>query len=115
MEDICAKGGYVAILDMNEENGQELVKKIGSGKTKFFECNVLETESIEKAVKGSVEWAKETGKVIGGVVAAAGVSTPAKVRISFHVFSYSCFHGLSLELFTEIIRNSFLEILEISQ
>lgn len=79
VEDICAKGGYVAILDMNEELAQDVVKQIGGGKTKFFEANVLETESIAAAVKGALAWSKETGKEIGGVIAAAGVSTPAKV------------------------------------
>lgn len=82
MEDICRKRGYVAVLDMNEELATELVKQIGGGKTKFFECNVLETESVAAAVKGAVDWSKETGKVVGGVIAAAGVSTPAKVSLS---------------------------------
>lgn len=77
---------------MNEELAVELVKEIGGGKTKFFEANVLETESITTAVKGAVEWSKETGKTIGGVLAAAGVSTPAKVCYPllskiFHCFS----------------------------
>jgi 3-hydroxyacyl-CoA dehydrogenase/3-hydroxy-2-methylbutyryl-CoA dehydrogenase len=66
---------------MNEETGQEVVKEIGGGKTKFFECNVLETESIAAAVKGAQAWSKETGNELGGVVAAAGVSTPAKVSL----------------------------------
>jgi hypothetical protein len=69
----------VAILDMNEELATELVQEIGGEKTKFFECNVLETESISAAVKGSLDWVHETGKAVGGVIAAAGVSTPAKV------------------------------------
>jgi len=79
VEGICKAGGYVALLDMNEELAKEVVKEIGGGKTKFFEANVLETESISAAVKGSLAWSKETGKEIGGVVAAAGVATPAKV------------------------------------
>jgi 3-hydroxyacyl-CoA dehydrogenase/3-hydroxy-2-methylbutyryl-CoA dehydrogenase len=83
VEDICAKGGYVAILDMNEELAQEVVNEIGGGKTKFFEANVLETESIAAAVKGALAWSKQTGKEIGGVIAAAGVSTPAKVSSVF--------------------------------
>ena len=69
----------MAILDMNEEAGQELVKKLSTS-TKFFECNVLETESVSKAVQDAAKWAKETGKPLGGVIAAAGVSTPATVR-----------------------------------
>ena len=70
--DICQNGGYAAILDMNEELASELVQEIGGGKTKFFETNVLETESIAAAVKGTLEWVKETGKEVGGVIAAAG-------------------------------------------
>ena len=64
---------------MNEELAAEVVKEIGGGKTKFFEANVLETDSIASAVKGALAWVKETGKEVGGVIAAAGVSTPAKV------------------------------------
>ena len=64
---------------MNEELAADVVKEIGGGKTKFFEANVLETESISAAVKGALAWIKETGKEVGGVIAAAGVSTPAKV------------------------------------
>lgn len=77
--DICQVGGYAAVLDMNEELAEELVKEVGGGKIKFFETNVLETDSITNAVKGALEWVKETGKEVGGVIAAAGVSTPAKV------------------------------------
>ena len=77
--DICRAGGYAAVFDMNEELAEELVQEIGGGKIKFFEANVLETETIAAAVKGTLEWVGTTGKQIGGVIAAAGVSTPAKV------------------------------------
>ncbi len=77
----------MAILDMNEELAAEVVKEIGGGKTKFFEANVLETESIAAAVKGALAWVKETGKEVGGVIAAAGVSTPAKVCLYLTMFA----------------------------
>jgi len=64
---------------MNEELGASLVAEHPKA-TKFFQTNVLETESIAAAVKGSLAWIKETGFELGGVVAAAGVSTPAKVH-----------------------------------
>ncbi|TVY46633.1 3-hydroxyacyl-CoA dehydrogenase type-2 [Lachnellula occidentalis] len=64
---------------MNEELAGEVVQEIGGGKTKFFAANVLETDSIAAAVKGALAWVKETGKEVGGVIAAAGVSTPAKI------------------------------------
>ncbi|KAI9047456.1 hypothetical protein LZ554_008175 [Drepanopeziza brunnea f. sp. 'monogermtubi'] len=79
VEDICSKGGYAAILDMNEETAAEVVEVVGEGKAKFFQVDVLETENIAQAVKGALSWAKETGKEVGGVIAAAGVSTPAKI------------------------------------
>ncbi|KIN06768.1 hypothetical protein OIDMADRAFT_36567 [Oidiodendron maius Zn] len=79
VEDICRLNGYVAILDINAELASELVKDIGGGKAKFFEANVLETESISAAMKAALAWSKETGKKIRGVITAAGVSAPAKI------------------------------------
>lgn len=76
--EICQTGGYAAILDMNEELANE-VEKEQPRKTKFFKANVLETKSIAAAIKGALEWIGETKKELGGVIAAAGVSTPAKV------------------------------------
>lgn len=75
--EIVKGGGNVAILDMNDD-GHELAKEIGSS-AKFFVCDVLNTESITKAVQGTTEWAKQVNKPIGGVIPAAGVSTPATV------------------------------------
>ncbi|KAG9247773.1 putative 3-hydroxyacyl-CoA dehydrogenase-like protein [Calycina marina] len=79
VEDLCKGGGYVAILDINPELAEAFVKNIGDGKTKFFETDVLESDSIAKSVEGAVLWAKETGKDIGGVIAAAGVGNPTKI------------------------------------
>lgn len=81
MEDICNNGGNVAILDMNEDSGNELVSKLGSS-AKFFVCDVLDTKSIEAAVQGTAAWVKESGKPVGGVIPAAGVGNPSSV----------CFH-----------------------
>lgn len=72
-------GGYIAILDMNTEAGEEAVKELGSDRAQFFEVDVTDTDSIATAVKGSADWAKETGKQIGGIVSAAGVGNPGKV------------------------------------
>jgi NAD(P)-dependent dehydrogenase (short-subunit alcohol dehydrogenase family) len=78
VEELVKAGGYVSILDMNEENGADLVSKLGSH-AKFFVCDVLETESIKAAVDGTVAWTQQTGAPLGGVIPAAGVSTPATV------------------------------------
>lgn len=80
VEEICRHGGNVAILDLNEELGAEVVKQVPEGAGKFFYCDVLETESIAAAVAGIVEWIKETGKPMGGIIPAAGVGNPSTVR-----------------------------------
>ena len=64
---------------MNEEGGRALVKELGSRRSKFFQADVSDAKSIAQSVKETLAWVKETGKEIGGIVAAAGVSTPAKI------------------------------------
>jgi hypothetical protein len=76
--DLHAAGAYVSLLDLNAGAGEKIVKELGE-RSRFFEVDVSDTASVEQAVNGSVEWVKQTGKAIGGVVAAAGVGGAAKV------------------------------------
>ncbi len=76
---------------MNEELGQALLKELGTERLRFFQADVSSTESIAAAVKGSIDWVKQTGKELGGVVAAAGVANPSKVCSLWHNV---CFEGL---------------------
>ncbi|KAK1569382.1 short chain dehydrogenase [Colletotrichum navitas] len=78
VEEICRNGGNAAVLDMNEESGNEIVSKLGSS-AKFFICDVLDTKSIEAAVQGTAAWLKQTGKPLGGVIPAAGVGNPSTI------------------------------------
>lgn len=64
---------------MNPDGGSALVKELGADLTKFFQADVSDTNSIATAIKGTLGWIKETGRQLGGVIAAAGVSNPAKV------------------------------------
>ncbi|KAF4547131.1 Short chain dehydrogenase-like protein 26 [Elsinoe fawcettii] len=77
-EDLYAQGGYVALLDLNQETGEQAAKQLGP-RAQFFECDVTDTEGIASAVKAAVEWTKGAGKPIGGVVSAAGVGNPGKM------------------------------------
>ncbi|KAF2150777.1 NAD(P)-binding protein [Myriangium duriaei CBS 260.36] len=77
-EDLYAQGGYIAILDMNAELGEQAIKDLGSNAT-FYECDVTDTDSVETAVKAAAEWAQKKGKPIGGIIASAGVGIPAKM------------------------------------
>jgi 3-hydroxyacyl-CoA dehydrogenase / 3-hydroxy-2-methylbutyryl-CoA dehydrogenase len=83
--DLHNQGAYVALLDLNNDAGDEIVKELGN-RAKFWECDVSETDSVEAAVKGAAEWAKSTGAEMGGVVAAAGVGAAQKV-CSLHFYT----------------------------
>ena len=66
---------------MNAENGEAFIKELGDNtRARFFEVDVSDTDNVEQCVSKVVEWSKSTGKQIGGVVAAAGVGNPGKVR-----------------------------------
>ncbi|KAF4124974.1 Phosphoglycerate dehydrogenase or related dehydrogenase [Geosmithia morbida] len=79
VDEICHNGGHAAVLDVNEETGAELERDLGGARVRFFVCDVLDTDSVAKAVEGAAQWAKETQKPLGGVIPAAGVSTPATI------------------------------------
>lgn len=79
-KDLHSHGAYVSILDMDADAGEALIKELGS-RAAFFATDVSETESIAAAVTDTVEWARRTGKELGGVVAAAGVGNPGKVGV----------------------------------
>lgn len=55
------------------------MKQIGTERVRFFQCDVADTESVTAVVKDVLRWVGETGRPIGGVVAAAGVGFPGKV------------------------------------
>lgn len=75
---MCTHGGNVVILDLNEDQGNALARELGPS-AKFFVCDVTDSSSIGSAVGGAVDWANETGKPLGGVIAAAGVGNPVLI------------------------------------
>ena len=76
--DLHSRGGYIAILDMNAENGTKVASELGP-RAKFFETDVSSTSSIESAVAGAAAWIAETGKPLGVIIPAAGVGMPGKL------------------------------------
>lgn len=78
VQDICKKGGNAVILDMNEELGNNVAQELGPSAA-FFRCDVTDTESIAAAVKDTLAWIKETGKLLGGIIPAAGVGSPGLI------------------------------------
>ena len=79
VRNLVSAGAYVSILDLNSGGGEAFVAELGTECAKFFPVDVSGTESIAKAIRSTIDWAKLTGKEIGGVLAAAGVSSPAKI------------------------------------
>lgn len=78
--ELAQHGGNIAILDLNEENGAELVKELGGeSRAKFFQVDVTDSETIEAAVKGTMEWVEKTKASLGGIIPAAGVGIPGLV------------------------------------
>ncbi|KAJ8099246.1 putative 3-hydroxyacyl-CoA dehydrogenase-like protein [Lipomyces tetrasporus] len=79
-QELASQGGYVAILDRDEEAGKRVMSGTFSysKSVRFFTADVSDAENLEKAVDAAVTWTKETGKPLGGAVSAAGVAWTAK-------------------------------------
>lgn len=80
---LYSHGAYIAILDLDPDSGEAACKDLGVDRSRFFETDVSETESVTAAVSAVIKWVKETGKPIGGVISAAGVGNPGKVSRCF--------------------------------
>ena len=76
--DLHSAGAYVALLDLNADNGTKIASELGE-RAAFFETDVSDTESISAAIKGTVEWVSKTQKDLGGVIAGAGVGLPGLI------------------------------------
>lgn len=86
VENLLNANAYVAVLDLRPPPTPRITES--SSKLKFFQTDITKVEDIEKAVDGTVKWAKDTGARLGGVVNCAGVGTAAKVRGRSCVSSY---------------------------
>lgn len=74
-------GANVLLLDLHPGLDEDVVKRFGADRAKFVQTDVTDTSSIQAAVTSGADWIKQTGKRFGGVVAAAGVGLPSKVRL----------------------------------
>lgn len=72
-------GGNIAILDFNSEAGKSLISTLSSDRAAFFETDVTSTSSIGAAITSTIAWTRTTAFPLGGVIAAAGISLPAKI------------------------------------
>lgn len=78
VRDLHSHGAYLAILDLNADNGAKITSELGS-RAKFFEADVSDTATLEAAVKGTAAWVQETKAPLAGIIPAAGVGMPGKL------------------------------------
>lgn len=91
VEDLLAQNAYVAILDRSAPSEAVL----GSERVKYFTVDILEVAQIQDAVDKTVQWTKETGAPLAGVVNCAGVGTAGKI-----IDAHNEAHSLDLWEFT---------------
>lgn len=89
---LVAKGGKVAIFDLNDQRGQALVEELGLDQVVYFHTNVTDAQQVEQNVAQVVE---HFGK-INMLVSCAGIATPGKV--------VSQKGPLALERFEQVIQ-----------
>lgn len=95
-----SQGAFVALFDLNVSAGQSLQRELGS-KTRFWECDVGDLESVEKAFEGVRKWVEEEKLIWGGVVHAGGVGMAGKtIDREFNPFNLETFkevHRINLD------------------
>jgi len=79
IHNLISAGANISILDLNASSGETLVHELTPNRARFFPTDVSFTDSITTAVQGTLGWIQQTGRELGGVIAAAGVSNPAKI------------------------------------
>ncbi|KAJ3890873.1 3-hydroxy-acyl-CoA-dehydrogenase [Lentinula edodes] len=65
---------YISILD-REPPPSDII----GAQVKFYPTDITVVNDIEKAVDGTVNWTKQTGAALGGVINCAGVAAGAKI------------------------------------
>jgi len=91
VHDLLTHKAYVAIVDRSPP--PETL--ISSENVRFFETDITALDQVAAAVKGSVEWASNTGAPLGGVINCAGVGTASKI-----IDAHGKAHSLELWEFT---------------
>jgi phosphoribosyl-ATP pyrophosphohydrolase/phosphoribosyl-AMP cyclohydrolase/histidinol dehydrogenase len=69
-------GANVSILDLNPPPS-DASSQIDTSRTLFNKTNVSSTESLQAALKSTLEWTQETNKPLSGAVCSAGIGTAA--------------------------------------
>jgi NAD(P)-dependent dehydrogenase (short-subunit alcohol dehydrogenase family) len=96
-----SQGAYLALLDLNKQQGERLVKDLGGDRVKFWECDVGDEESVDNTFESINQWINSKQDINikwGGVVHAGGVGMVGKT------ISNKTFEPFNFETFKEIHR-----------
>ncbi|GAA6017105.1 hypothetical protein JCM11491_003260 [Sporobolomyces phaffii] len=95
-----ANGADLALLDLNADAGERLAQRLGS-RTRFYECDVGDEESVDAAFAKVRAWVAESGTTWGGCVHAGGVGMAGKtIDRDLEPFSLATFkevHRINLD------------------
>ncbi|GAA5943563.1 uncharacterized protein JCM15063_006458 [Sporobolomyces koalae] len=88
-------GASVALFDLNSESGQALANELGPERSRFWQCDVGDEDSVEQAFEGLREWVTQRQLTWGGVVHAGGVGMVGKtIDRDLEPFSYETFRAV---------------------
>lgn len=79
VRNLHAQGAYIAILDLDEPAGSQLVTDLDSDRAIFIATDISESSSIEAAIKHIATWLTATSAPLAGIICAAGVGNPGKL------------------------------------
>ncbi|EIN05571.1 3-hydroxyacyl-CoA dehydrogenase [Punctularia strigosozonata HHB-11173 SS5] len=83
-QNLLEAGAYISVLDLNPPPEQLHIQSGSScqeynARVKYFETDITSLSDIERAVAGTVQWFKDSGAPLGGVINCAGVGLPSKI------------------------------------
>lgn len=81
VQDLIKGNAYVAILDLSPPRDGGLASSQDQ-RCIFIKTDITKHENVQEAVNRTVEWTKETGAVLGGVINCAGIGRPELVSVT---------------------------------
>ncbi|KAG8833666.1 telomere binding protein [Serendipita sp. 399] len=77
--ELVKNGGFVSVLDL-KELPEHIHQTLPGAQILYVKTDLTEDKQIEAAVNQTIEWIKETGAKLGGVVNCGGVAVAQKAR-----------------------------------
>ncbi|KAG8815901.1 hypothetical protein FRC19_000687 [Serendipita sp. 401] len=76
--ELVRNGGFVSVLDL-KGLPEDIHQRLPREQVRYFKTDLTKDQNIEAAVNQTIEWTKETGSKLGGVVNCGGIAVAQKV------------------------------------